>query len=117
MTAIVTFATPLQALAATPAVKTPPAPPSVKVKTGNKAVTPIIPTLAFSANPSDIEIKTARVFSEPLIAMPGAAVPGENAALPPHFFRLRTEATTKISQASNVSSAPFPTRDGARQSN
>lgn len=37
--------------------------------------------LVFSAAPSDLELTAARVFTEPLIPMTSAAVPGENSAL------------------------------------
>ncbi|HEY9773365.1 MAG TPA: cysteine peptidase family C39 domain-containing protein, partial [Planktothrix sp.] len=41
----------------------------------------IVPKLSFSSHPSDLEISNARAFSEPLVAMTGPPVAGENEAL------------------------------------
>src|SRR4030095_1779176 len=59
-----------------------PAPARPKtVRKGTRKVTTIKPTLAFSVNPTDAELTTARIFPEPLVPMSGKPVPGENQAL------------------------------------
>ena len=51
------------------------------VKTGPRQVKLFKSTLNLSDNPSDLEIRTARVFLEPLIPMTSQPIAGENAAL------------------------------------
>lgn len=58
----------------------PPAMPS-SVHRGPSDVQLHTPKLEFTAKPTDLNISTARIFSEPLIPMSGRALPGENEAL------------------------------------
>jgi RHS repeat-associated protein len=55
-------------------------PPSA-VKTGPRKVTLFTPKVSLGDNPSDLEISSARIFSEPLTPMSGTAQAGENSAL------------------------------------
>jgi RHS repeat-associated protein len=82
---LISTTTPLAALAMpeilhhpdTPA--TPPA--NVQVKTGPRTVKIVKPVLKLSADPTDLELTTARVFQEPLVPMSGNPLSGENVAL------------------------------------
>jgi len=82
---LISTTTPLAALAMpeiphhpdTPA----PHPANVQVKTGPRTVKIVKPVLKLSADPTDLELTTARVFQEPLVPMSGNAAPGENVAL------------------------------------
>ncbi len=75
---------PIAALAA----PTPPAPPSVptfpqtpkSVRTGPKTLQQVKPRV-LPAHPTDLDLRAARVFEEPLIPMTGPVVAGENDAL------------------------------------
>jgi len=53
----------------------------VKARTGPHKLTNFETKLSFSAHPNDVEITSARIFSEPLIPMSGPSVAGENEAL------------------------------------
>ena len=74
-----------------PALGQPPQPPAsmlqkvytkpVSVKTGPHKINKIVNKLSFSAQPTDLELSSARVFAEPLVPMTGKIVSGENQAL------------------------------------
>src|ERR1700723_139487 len=92
--AVVTSPAPMAfAQSAAPASEPIPTPPAsimpkadtkpVHVKTGPHKLEKIINKLSFSAQPTDLEISCARVFSEPLVPMSGQPVSAENAALAP----------------------------------
>lgn len=68
---------PYKKLAAPP----PPAMPPRPITKGPTSVTVFKPKLAFSANPTDLELTTARIFPEPLIPMNSSPVFRENQAL------------------------------------
>jgi RHS repeat-associated protein len=82
---MISTTTPLAALAMPEIPHHPdtPAPPpeNVQVKTGPRSVTIVKPELKFSADPTDLELRTARVFHEPLVPMSTGAVSGETLAL------------------------------------
>jgi len=82
---LITSTTPLAALAlpTIPHHAEVPIPPTpvVTPKTGPRKVSPVKTALNLSANPTDLEISTARVFQEPLIPMSGDVQSGENADL------------------------------------
>ncbi len=82
---LISTTTPLAALAMPEIPHHPdtPAPPpaNVQVKTGPRAVKIVKPVLKLSADPTDLELTTARVFQEPLVPMSGNPLSGENVAL------------------------------------
>ncbi|HEY9714766.1 MAG TPA: hypothetical protein V6C72_14960, partial [Chroococcales cyanobacterium] len=67
----------------------------VKAKLGPHRLKPVSYHLTFSKNPTDLEIASARVFSEPLVAMTTAPVPGENAALSAALLAYKTKAASE----------------------
>ena len=77
---MISTTTPLAALAMPEIPHHPdtPAPPpeNVQVKTGPRSVTIVKPELKFSADPTDLELRTARVFHEPLVPMSTGTVSG-----------------------------------------
>jgi YD repeat-containing protein len=90
--AVVTSPAPMAfAQSAAPASEPIPTPPAsimpkadtkpVHVKTGPHKLNKIINKLSFSAQPTDLEISCARVFSEPLVPMTGQPAAGENEAV------------------------------------
>ncbi len=81
---IVMPTTPLSSVAAnTSPAKSLSVPPknSVSIRKGPHKLVPVNTVLSFTKSPTDLEITTARVFSEPLIPMTSALVAGENNAL------------------------------------
>jgi RHS repeat-associated protein len=58
-----------------------PTTPQVNVKRGPRSVSIFKPQLSFSAQPTDLEISTARVFPEPLAPLAGKPELGEDQAL------------------------------------
>ena len=82
---LISSTTPLAALAlpSIPHHAEVPIPPTpvVTPKTGPRKVSPVKTTLNLPANPTDLDISTARVFQEPLIPMSGDVQSGENADL------------------------------------
>lgn len=58
-----------------------PAVPAVSVRKGPRSVSIFKPQLTFSAQPTDLEISTARLFPEPLAPLAGQPIAGENQAL------------------------------------
>src|SRR5580700_7104822 len=56
-------------------------PDHAHIRGGEHKLVKIEPKLSFSNHPTDLELSTARVFLEPLAAMSGQVVPGENEAL------------------------------------
>lgn len=83
------------------------APPKspAKIRTGPHKLTPVQRTKIFSANPSDVEISSARVFLEPLIPMSTSAVLGENAALATAITTFKTKKSDDISDFSKFLSS------------
>ena len=56
-------------------------PDRAHIRGGEHKLVKFEPKLSFSEHPSDLDLSTARVFSEPLAAMSGPTVVGENEAL------------------------------------
>jgi RHS repeat-associated protein len=59
----------------------PPSTPAVRVNRTVPKVTPVSARPVFSAQPTDAEITSARIFGEPLVAIGRGTLPGENRAL------------------------------------
>lgn len=79
---IIALVTTMPAQAAYPMQNKPSVPPPARVHVRTSAPPPAPPyRLKFSADPSDAEIKMARVFLEPLIPLTGQPTAGENKAL------------------------------------
>ena len=56
-------------------------PVPVRARTSDKKIARIEPRINFSAKPSDLQLKTARIFSEPLLPCTGPVDTGENSDL------------------------------------
>jgi len=76
-----------------------PPPANVQVKTGPRSVKIVKPELKLSADPTDLELTTARVFQEPLVPMSTKAVPGENEALAGAIRAFKTASVSPDSGA------------------
>lgn len=111
MPLIVTVNLPLQALAECKC----PVPPAFKkvsqqpkaVKTSSQGLRPVEPR-PLPEHPTDLDLRLARVFEEPLIPMSGSPVPGENDALANAIRSFKTANDPENISAFNAFIQQFP---------
>lgn len=72
---------------------------AVNAKTGPHTLRAINSKLSLPADPSDLELSTARIFEEPLVATSGNVVAGENAALASALAAFKAGADSEDFQA------------------